>query len=322
MKILVTGVAGFIGSNLASRLMQEGYEVIGLDNLSYGLKENIPDGVEFHQFDIRDSLIYSCFEGVDAVFHLAAKNCIADCQADPVETADINVCGTVNVFEAAKRAGVKKVIYAESSAMYEGSDIFPTPEFEVKPESFYAVSKFASMYFVEAYQRFYGFHGNPDTALLTPNVLNFTALRYFCVYGPVQDYRRTIPPAMSAFIIKLLKGDMPIIYGTGKKRRDFVYVDDVNNFHVLCLTDSRTDNRIFNLGSGVNYSVNEIYQMISELLDIHVPPQKMADLPGEAEITLADITEAKKLGWFPKTDIRQGILNAITYIKSEIKWNI
>ena len=309
MKILVTGVAGFIGSNLASRLLQSGYHVTGLDNLANGLQENIPDGVEFHLRDIRDKEIYKLFEGVDAVFHLAAKNCIADCQNDPVETADINVHGTVNVFEASRKAGVRKIIYAESSALYEGSKTYPTPERDEAPQSFYAVSKMASKYFAEAYQRYYG--------------LRFTALRYFCVYGPVQDYRRTIPPVMSAFIIKLLKGESPIIYGTGGKRRDFVYVDDVNDFHILCLTDERTDNRVFNLGAGVNYSMNEIYQMVSSLLNINIPPIRKPDLPGEAEVTLADINEAVKLGWRPKTDIATGLKNAIAYIRSEIvKGNI
>lgn len=303
-KILVTGVAGFIGSNLASRLLDEGYEVIGLDNLSYGLKENIPDGVEFYQLDIRDKTIYSHFECVDAVFHLAAKNCIADCQADPVETADINVRGSVNVFEAARSAKVEKVIYAESSAIYEEANSYPTPESDEAPVSFYAVSKIASKYFSEAYRRF--------------SHMKFTALRYFCVYGPVQDYRRTIPPIMSAFIIKLLKNEAPIIYGSGEKRRDFVYVDDVNDFHMLCLTDKRTDNKVFNLGSGINYSVNEIYLMVSNLLNIYAPPEYKPDLPGEAEVTLADISKAMNLGWIPKTNIKTGILNAIDYIKVEM----
>lgn len=304
MRVLITGVAGFIGSNLADRLLQEGHEVVGLDNLTYGLKENIPEDVNFYQIDIRDRSIYSIFEGVDAVFHLAAKNCIADCQDDPVETADINVHGTVNVLEAARKSRIKKIIYAESSAIYEGSRIFPTPESEVKPESFYATSKLSSMYFAEAYRRFYK--------------LKFTALRYFCVYGPVQDYRRTIPPVMSAFIIKLLRDDHPIIYGTGEKRRDFVYVDDINDFHLLCLNDERTDNRVFNLGSGVNYSVNEIYKLVSELLGIHKPPIYKQDLSGEAEETLADIQEAGSLGWRPKTAIRTGIMRSIDYIKSEM----
>src|SRR5205085_461960 len=120
-----------------------------------------------------------------------------------------------------------------------------------------------------------------------------TALRYFCVYGPRQDYRRTIPPVMSAFIIKLLAGERPRIYGTGAKRRDFVYVDDVNDFHVACIADPRTDNGTFNLGSGQNYSVREIFDRIAVLLHSDLQPQHEADLPGEAQDTLADITRAR-----------------------------
>ena len=312
MRILITGIAGFIGSNLAARLIKENlktkagnrFEVVGIDNLSYGLRENIPAGVEFHRLDIREKNVHDLFEGVDVVFHLAAKNCINDCQLDPVETADINVTGTVNIFEAAKRAKVRKVVYAESSALYEGTDVFPTPEAEIKPESVYSISKLSSMYFAKAYRAFYD--------------LQFTALRYFCVYGPVQDYRRTIPPAMSAFIIKLLKGKRPIIYGTGNKKRDFVYIDDVNDFHMNCLNDQKTDNKTFNLGSGKNYSVLEIFELSSGLLGKRIEPIFKPDLPGEAEVTLADITEAKKLDWKPKTDIKTGLLKAIEYIKSEM----
>jgi nucleoside-diphosphate-sugar epimerase len=312
MKILITGVAGFIGSNLAFRLINENgnpdnrnwFDVSGIDNLSSGIKENVPEEIKFHCLDIRDKKIHGLFDGVDFVFHLAAKNCICDCQQDPYETVDINVTGTVNVFEAARKAKVRKVIYAESSALYEGSEIFPTPETETKPESFYAASKLASMHFARAYERFYN--------------LKFTALRYFCVYGPAQDYRRTIPPVMSAFIIKLLKGEKPIIYGTGKKRRDFIYVDDVNDFNMKCLTDLRTDNKTFNVGSGTNFSVLEIYELVTELLGIRIEPIFLPDLPGEAHQTLADITEAKKLGWEPKTDIKTGLIRAIDYIKNEI----
>lgn len=305
VRILITGVAGFIGSNLAARLLREGHKVTGIDNLSYGLKENIPEGVDFHCLDVRDKTIYSVFKGTDTVFHLAAKNCIADCQNDPVETADINVCGSVNVFEAARQASVKKIIYAESSALYEGACHYPSFESDEAPESFYAVSKFATKHFADAYHRFYG--------------MNFTALRYFCVYGPVQDYRRTIPPVMSAFIIKLLKGESPIIYGTGEKRRDFIYVDDVNDFHILCLADKRTDNKVFNIGAGINYSVNEIYTMIGDLLKNHLQPVYMPDLPGEAQITLANVQAARCLGWAPKTDLHTGLQNAIAYIRSEME---
>jgi len=304
MKVLITGVAGFIGSNLAERLLDVGgHQVIGIDNLSYGVRQQVPEGVDFHEMDIRSKEIYPLFDGVDVVFHLAAKNCISDCQAAPVETADINITGTVNVFEAARQAGIRKVIYAESSALYEGTKVLPTPETQIKPESFYAGSKAAAIWFAQAYQRFSDLH--------------FTALRYFCVYGPQQDYRRTIPPVMSSFIIRLLKGQPPIIYGDGKKRRDFVYVDDVNDFHILCMTDERTDGKVFNLGSGRNYSVDEIYQMIADLLDIHIEPVHEPDLSGEAQQTLADIKAARQLGWQPRTDIRQGLERMIDYIKAE-----
>jgi UDP-glucose 4-epimerase len=305
MKIVITGVAGFIGANLAGKLVEAGMRVSGIDNLSYGLKENVPPGVEFHENDIRDSGLEELFSGADVVFHLAAKNCISDCQSDPVETASINVAGTVNVFEAARLARVRKVIYAESSALYEGSSQFPTPESDVHSESFYAVSKLAGMHFAEAYKRYFG--------------MIFTALRYFCVYGPIQDYRRTIPPVMSAFIIKLLKRGQPVIYGSGRKRRDFVYVDDINEFHMKCLTDSRTDNRTFNLGSGRNYSVLEIYDTISRLLGTHIEPNFEPDLPGEAQETLADISEAKSVGWEPRMDLPTGLRNAISYIKGEME---
>jgi UDP-glucose 4-epimerase len=308
--VLITGVAGFIGSNLAHRFLADPsfppgrLRVIGIDNLSYGIRRQIPAGVEFYQEDIRSTSIYPLFEKVDYVFHLAAKNCIADCQADPVETADINVRGTVNVFEAARQAGVKKVIYAESSALYEGCSILPSKEAEVMPESFYATSKLATMYFAEAYSRFYD--------------LQFTALRYFCVYGPRQDYRRTIPPVFSAFIIKLLRGEQPVIYGTGEKRRDFVYVEDVNDFHLQCMKDERTTGKVFNLGAGKNYSVNEIYATIAALLESDVVPLYQNDLPGEALANLADITEARRLGWYPRTDIITGLGKSIEFIRSEM----
>lgn len=291
--------------SLYQKLNSQIYNIIGIDNLIYGIKEQIPKGVKFYQLDILSKEIYPLFEGVDYVFHLAAKNCIIDCQADPVETAKINVAGTVNVFEAAKRAGVKKVIYAESSAMYERSTSFPTPETNVNPESFYAVSKFCGNLFAQSYQRFFE--------------LKTTGIRYFNVFGPRQDYRRTIPPVMSSFIINLLKGKPPIIYGTGEKRRDFVYIDDVNDFHLLCLEDKRTNGKVFNIGSGKNYSILEIYKMISNLLGIKIAPIFKPDLQGEAFENLADISEAKKIGWKPKTDIISGLKEIIKYIRKEME---
>jgi UDP-glucose 4-epimerase len=302
--VVVTGVAGFIGSNLADRLLAEGYRVVGIDNLSYGVLEQVPPGVEFHQLDIRDAAIRPLIRGANALFHLAAKNCISDCQQDPVETASINVLGSVNVFEACQEGGVCKVIYAESSALYEGSSVFPTPESVTAPESFYALSKAAERHFAEGYRRFRG--------------LNATALRYFCVYGPRQDYRRTIPPVMSAFIIKLSRGERPTIYGTGQKRRDFVYVDDVNDFHVQCLVDERTDGGTYNLGSGRSYSVREVFDLVRRLLGSRLEPIYADDLPGEAVETRADTRAALAVGWQPKIDLEEGVRRFIEYIQTHV----
>jgi len=303
-KIMITGIAGFIGSNLADYLLDKGYHVYGIDNLSYGVFEQIPDKAIFTQIDIRSKQLSDVIQGMDAVFHLAAKNCISDCQIDPLETADINVVGTVNLFEACRKVGVKRVVYAESSAIYEGSRNFPTKEWDEKPISIYAISKYAEKYFAEAYQRFYG--------------LNLTALRYFNVYGPKQDYRRTIAPLMSAIIINLLKQKTPTIFGDGNKRRDFIYIDDVNKFHEMIIDDSRTFGQTYNIGTGVNYSVLEIYREIDNILKTGIKPLFKPDMPGEAFQNLADISKAMALGWKPETDLMLGLNKTIEYIRTNV----
>lgn len=302
--VLVTGVAGFIGSNLAKRLLDEGYRVVGIDNLSAGTKENVDHGVILHVRDIREPDLSEGFEGVDTVFHLAAKNCLYDCLRNPVETSDINIKGTVNILQHALRAGVRKFIYADTAAEYEGVKEFPSKVDRVDPIGPYAVSKRGGALFCESYWRLYG--------------LNVTVLRYFNVYGPAQDWRRIIPPVMSAFIIRLLQGESPVIYGTGEKRRDFVYVDDVNDFHLLVMRDERTAGRTYNVGSGVNYSINEVFELIEELFGTGHRPVFQDDLPGEAEVTLADISRARELGWEPKTDIREGLGKTIDYIRRRV----
>ena len=304
MKILITGVAGFIGSNLAEYLLRDGHEIVGIDNLSYGLIEQVPSKVNFHQIDILNKSIYSLFDGVDIVFHLAAKNCIADCQLDPFETAAINVSGSVNVFESAKRSNVKKVIYAESSALYEGTTSFPSEEKDVAPESFYAISKMASKLFADTYKRF--------------SNLNTIALRYFNVYGPKQDYRRSIPPLMCAIIIKLLKGEQPVIYGDGTKRRDFIYIEDVNRFHELLINKGSVTGGTYNIGSGLNYSILEVYEIIKKLINTDVIPEHKPDLPGEAFQNLADISAARSLGWQPRVKLEDGLKLSIEYIRKNV----
>jgi UDP-glucose 4-epimerase len=302
--IAITGVAGFIGSNLAEYLLNKDYRVMGIDDLSYGVKEQVPGNVEFHRIDVCSEDIFDLFGDIETVFHLAAKNCISDCQLDPVETARINILGTVNVLEACKRKNVRKVILAESSALYEGCDLFPTPEQKVSAQSFYAISKLCGKLFADGY--------------IGSSNMNIAALRYFNVYGPRQDYRRTVPPLMSGIIIKLLKGERPIIYGDGTKRRDFIYVDDVNRFHEMIMFDERTNGKVFNLGSGVNYSVLEIYEAIESVLKTGLKPIYRPDLPGETFQNLANISKAESFGWEPQVSLQEGLRLSIDYIRENV----
>ena len=303
-RIAVTGVAGFVGSNLAKGLIDRGYSVVGIDDLSAGTLENIDPRVEFHKIDIRDPGVYPLLRGVDAVFHLAAKTSLTDCLEHPLEAASVNTVGTVNLLEAARQAKVGKFTYADTSAEYDGLSEFPSKEDKIRPIGVYAVSKHGGAAFCEGYRELYG--------------MNVTVVRYFNVYGPAQDWRRVVPPVMAAFITRMLRGERPVIYGTGETRRDFIYVDDVNDLHLILLKDPRSNGRIFNVGTGVNFSINEIYKFVEDLLQTGLEPIYKPDLPGEAQVTLADISAARELGWEPKIDIREGLRRSIRYIRERV----
>ena len=303
-RILITGVAGFVGSNLAKYLLDAGYDVIGIDNLSAGTENNVDARVEFHKRDILDVEIHPLFAKLDGVFHLAAKTSLTDCMAKPLEAASVNVLGTLNVIEAARKGGVPKFVYADTSAEYEGIAEFPTSEDRVRPIGVYAASKHGGAAFCDSYRELYK--------------MNVTIVRYFNVYGPAQDWRRVVPPVMSAFIIRMLQGERPIIYGNGEKRRDFIYVDDVNALHRMILEDPRSAGRVFNVGTGTNYSVNEIYQAVETLLKTGLSPLYKPDLPGEAQVTLADVSSARGLGWLPRVELQEGLRRSIRYIQEKV----
>jgi len=296
LRVLVTGVAGFVGSNLADRLLSSGYDVVGIDNLAYGLREQIPAGVDFHATDIRDGDLQKFFRGVDVVFHLAAKNDLIACQQDPTETMQVNVAGTTNVFEAARRAGVSKVVFATSSALEEG---------EARLNGFYAISKVANERIATGYQQAFG--------------LPFVALRYFNIYGPRQDYRRVHPPVISAFILKVLAGEAPVLFdGYQNNKRDFVFVDDINDFHLQCITDDRLIGNLYRLGSGQSLSMDEVWTTVKAVagsdLDPVILPREAADTP---TVGLADISAAAAMGWRPKTVFIDGVRAQYEYLTKE-----
>ena len=312
-RILVTGVAGFVGSNLADRLVREGYPVVGIDNLGQGFIEQVPKEVDFHEIDIRSKDIAPLFKDIDVVFHLAAKTNVSECQEQPYLTADMNIMGTLNVFDACRAAGVKRLIYVESSAVYEGSKKIPTPESDFAPQTFYGISKGVDHMFAKGYQEFFG--------------MKMIGLRYFNVYGPRQDYRRAMPPLMSRFIIKLLMGEKKLpVFGDGTDRRDYVHVDDVNDLHLILLESDKAigeELKVYNVGSGTNNSILEIKEIIEEILGTKGETQFVPNIPGAAKETLADISAAKALGWQPKASLKEGLKGMVDYIKSEIaKGNI
>ncbi len=306
MKIAITGIAGFIGSNLAEYLIDKdkNLEIIGIDDLSAGAQSQIPSKVHFYNEDITSSKMYHILKNVDILYHFAAKNCLLDCQKEPFNAAETNILGTINIFNAAYANNVKKIIYSESSTIYEKTKMFPTPESEFNPYSFYGITKACNYLFTEAYREFWK--------------MNIIGLRYFNVYGPKQDYRRSIPPLFSSIIIKLLKNESPIIYGDGSKRRDFIYIDDINDFHYICLLNDELNNETFNLGSGIDYSVLQIYNIICNQLNIHIPYVCYDDFSFEAQRTQSDISKAKKFGWTPKIDIETGIAKTIDWIKKNV----
>lgn len=286
--VLITGIAGFIGSTLANRLVQEGHAVVGVCSDLVTARERVPQDVRLHECDIRSPELHSLFEGADVVFHFAAKSSIAACQQDSVGTMDVNVVGTANVFEAARRANVRRVVYASSSVLEE----------DAKRGTFYAISKAANERLAEGFTAAFG--------------LATVGLRYFNVYGPGQDYRGD-PLVINRFITTLVKGQRPILFeGYEQIRRDFVHIDDINDFHLLCIEDARVNNRMFRLGSGKQYTMLEIVQTIQKILGTTIEPiikpRAAVDAPSS---TLADISDARALGWEPKRGLEEGLRSMI-----------
>ncbi|MDX1372436.1 MAG: NAD-dependent epimerase/dehydratase family protein [Nitrososphaeraceae archaeon] len=286
MKILVTGGAGFIGSNLVDELIKLKHKVIIIDNLSLGKKEYINPKAKFYKKDIRDfKSIRPLFKGVDYVFHLAAQPRIQPSIINPAESFDHNVVGNFNIFLAARDAKVKKVIYSASSSAYGDQKKMPlTEDMPVHPKNPYALFKYMGeeigMLFHELYE------------------LPVVALRYFNVYGERQSTTGAYATVIGIFLNQRDKGKPLTIVGDGKQKRDFTYVKDIVRANILAMRSKKAVGHVINIGSGVNYSVNQVAKMISSRGKF-IPPR-----PGEARKTLANIKKAKKLlNWEPKYNL-------------------
>ena len=290
-KVIVTGGAGFIGSNLTDALIEKGHDVLIIDNLSTGKKEYINPQAKFFEVDLREfDKIRSLFEGVDFVFHQAALARIPLSIEKPIETNDINIKATLNVLVAAKEAGVKKFIYASSSSALGGNTEIPMKEDGFcQPLNPYALQKYVGELYCKIFTDIYK--------------LPTVSLRYFNVYGPRQPKEGSYMPVIGVFLTQKAKGEKLTVTGDGKQTRDFTHVFDVVRANILAMESDRVgQGELINIGAGQNHSINEIAKMVGgEIAYIPLPAGEMRD-------TLADISKAKELlGWQPEITLEEGI---------------
>ncbi|MHC1605393.1 MAG: SDR family oxidoreductase [Candidatus Methanofastidiosia archaeon] len=298
-KVVVTGGAGFIGSNICEELCDEN-EVVAIDNLSTGNYGNIKELVQEKRIDFVDGtindlkLLNSLFDGVDYVLHQAAIPSVPRSVADPIASNEANISGTLNVLVAARDNNVEKVVFASSSSVYGDAPVLPKEEgMSPHPMSPYAVSKLACEHYCEVFESIYG--------------LKSASLRYFNVYGPRQDPTSTYAAVVPNFFTRLLNDKPPIIYGDGKQSRDFTFVKDVVQANVKTAQSKATG--VYNIaGGGKGTTVNELADIIMELVGKIIVPIHEKERPGDVKHSLADITKARKaFDYMPKYSIEKGL---------------
>lgn len=305
-RVLVTGGAGFIGSHVVDACIAAGHDVVVVDNLSTGSRENVPGRARFVEMDIGDKALGKLVAEAkpEYVAHLAAQIDVRHSVADPTFDARVNILGSINVLEACVKAGVRKIIYASTGgAVYgEPKDLPASEETPPLPVCHYGVSKYA----VEQYTRLYGvLYG-----------LRYTILRFPNVYGPRQSHLGEA--GVCAILIGLmLKGKRPTLYGFGTPLRDYVYVGDIARACLLAL--DRAEGEALNLGSGRGTSVREIYDVLAELTGYAGEPDLQPLRPGEVDrIYITGDRALKSLGWKPETSLRDGLAQTVAYLRERL----
>lgn len=307
MKIVITGGAGFIGSHIVDKYVEQGHDVVILDNLSTGRKENINPKATFFKIDIREK------KEVDKVFqqfkpeilnHHAAQLDVRKSVANPTYDAQVNIVGLLNLLEAGRRNNLKKVVFASSGGVvYGDAKKIPTPEgyHPLQPLSPYGVSKLASEHYLYYYYKAYN--------------ISYLALRYANVYGPRQDpYGEA--GVVAIFTQKLLKGQNTIINGDGNQTRDYVFVSDVVDANILATQSEYIGS--LNVGTGTETSVNDIFKLLVFLTNSKASEKYGPSKIGEQQRSVLDITTTKKLlGWAPKYTLSQGMNKTVEFFKNQ-----
>jgi UDP-glucose 4-epimerase len=301
VKALVTGGAGFIGSALVDALVAAGAEVSVVDDLSRGRREQVSSAADFHQLDVVDDSLAALVASIapEIVFHHAAQIDIRRSVAEPVLDTRVNVLGTVNILDASARAGVRRLVFASSGgALYGDTDVLPTPETHAcSPASSYGAAKLAGETYGDVFHQLHG--------------LEFIALRYGNVYGPRQDPHGEAG-VMAIFIERLLAGRDAVINGDGLQTRDYVFVDDVVGANMRAAESTALG--AFNIGTGRQCDVNELYTHIARSADVDRPAQHGAAKPGEQRASSLDIARAAELlGWRPRVSLEEGISQTVDW---------
>lgn len=305
MKILVTGGAGFIGSHVVELFLLNGHEVVVMDNLSTGFRENIPPGVKLVEMDITDPAVEMLFqeERFDLVSHHAAQIDVRISVGDPIFDARVNILGSLNILENSLKHGVKKVQFASTGgALYGEQDTFPADEdHPIRPLSPYGIAKFC----IERYLYYYHeVHG-----------LEYVALRYANVYGPRQNPHGEAG-VVAIFCDRLITGKEAVINGDGKQTRDYVYVGDVARASLLTL--DKPLNRSLNIGTSVETDVNTIFRTLNEVGHFNAPEKHASPKKGEQQRSVIDWKKAQKLvSWSPQVDLKEGLRKTLEYFQKK-----
>lgn len=306
MKILVTGGAGFIASNIADALIEQGHSVFIIDNLSSGFEKNINPKAVFVKADIRDKNLSELFEKekFDIVNHHAAQMDVRRSVADPSFDADVNIVGTINLLQNSLKYGIKKFMFASTGgAIYGEQEYFPADEkHPTNPLSPYGISKLSVEKYLFFYQVQYG--------------LKYTILRYANIYGPRQNPHGEAG-VVAIFSKKLLKGDQPIINGLGNQTRDYTYVGDVVKANLMTLNDECST--IYNVGTGKETDVNTLFNMMNNIIGKGQTEKHGPAMPGEQMRSVISSEKLnQKFGWFPSTSLEIGLAKTIEFFKRNL----
>ena len=306
---LITGIAGFIGSSLAEALVKRGDTIRGIDNFLTGKRENLApllDRIDFREADLRDAdaMLGAC-EGVDIVFHEGALPSVPRSVKDPIPSHECNINGTFNLLNAAKAAGVKRVVYAASSSAYGNQPGMPRRETMMPmPIAPYAVQKLTGEFYMKSYWQVYG--------------LETVCLRYFNIFGPRQVPDSPYSGVMAKFILQMMRGEQPTIFGSGDQGRDFTYIDNAVSANLLAAAApaEKVAGRVFNVACGERHTLKETFGVLAELLAFNQPVLFGPERNGDVLDSLADVSAAKEaFGYEPLVGFEEGLRRTVAWYR-------